>query len=130
MNKLYPNLTDEEVNVLNRIEAGQHGKKVLADLMNRAIGGAAVAATALQEETDPTVLSFESAASAGGSATETMTVTGLLATDEIIGVTLKTAGANPVSFQSYANQANDALDVTFSGDPGVGAIVEVTVKRA
>lgn len=132
MNKDFPNLTDDEVRKLNIIEGGSGSKKVLADLMNRAIGGAETVEAALPsgQEADPTLLSFESAASVGGAATEAMTFTGLLATDEITGINIKTQGANTAQILEYNTQVADGLTVVFNADPGAGAIVEISVKRA
>lgn len=134
--KDFPYLTAEQYRKLRSIEGNGMGSGVLPAMMNGILARLAavegVADTAIQpgEETDPTILSFESDPSAGGGATETLTVTGLLATDEIISVTMKTQGANPAQIAEYANQDDDELDVTFSADPGAGAVVEVTVKRA
>ena len=76
------------------------------------------------------MLAIDSDASSGGNATETMTVTGLLESDEILSVTQKTAGGNGTAVVSYDNQADDALDITWTADPGAGAVIQVMVKRA
>ena len=78
---------------------------------------------------DAGILYFDSAAGAGGTASETMTVTGLLATDEILSVTQMTPGANSLPMLGFANQDDDALDITWSADPGAGSVVRVAVKR-
>ncbi len=75
----------------------------------------------------PEVLS--SNASSGGMATETLTVTGLTTTDIIVSVTQRVAGANGTALTGWANQASNALDVTWTADPGAGAIVDVEVLR-
>lgn len=74
---------------------------------------------------------LDSAASTGGNANETLTVTGLLTTDKILGVTIQTMGANSVTIEDYESAAGTAgqLDVTFSGDPGAGAVVRVAIER-
>jgi len=67
--------------------------------------------------------------SVGGAATETLVVTGLAATDTILSVSQRVPGANPAAFLGWANQAADALDVTWPGDPGAGAIIRVAVRK-
>lgn len=75
-------------------------------------------------------LSFLSAASAGGAATETYTVTGLAVGDVVEAVTPAITSPNAVYTKAYGTVAANALPVTYSGDPGVGAKVKVTVLRA
>lgn len=75
------------------------------------------------------VLAFTSGASAGGSQTETMTVTGLLASDTILSVDQKTDGSGGKTIIRYGTPASNALSVTWDADPGSGAVVVVTVKR-
>lgn len=74
------------------------------------------------------IVVIDSAASSGGSATETMTFTGLLATDTILALTLKAPGSSG-GLIGFANQANDALDVSFDVDPGADAVVRAAVLR-
>jgi hypothetical protein len=130
----FPNLTADQYRKLKSIEGNGMGSGILPGMVNDILGRLtaveATAGSALQTETDPTIVPYLSAASAGGSATETLTFTGLAAGDQILSIGIKTQGANPVNVLSYANQAANALDVTFSGDPGVGAIVEIAVKKA
>jgi hypothetical protein len=75
------------------------------------------------------VIYYDSAASAGGSATETLTITGLAAADTILSVSQKTPGANSTAIIGWANQAANSLDLTWTGDPGAGAIVRVAVRK-
>lgn len=75
------------------------------------------------------VYTFTSSAGAGGAASAALTVTGLLATDTILSVTQKTAGANSLPLLGYTTLANNALTVQWSADPGAGAVIVVTVKR-
>jgi hypothetical protein len=77
------------------------------------------------------ILNFDSDASAGGAAAEAMTVTGLLATDTILSVdqTVQGAGAGN-TIESFDTQIDDGLTVTWDADPGAGAIVRVSVRRA
>lgn len=65
---------------------------------------------------------------AGGDASETITVTGAVATD-IVMVTVKTAGGTPRSVVAAAANT-DAIDVTMSGDPSTDHVLQYTVFRA
>ena len=76
------------------------------------------------------IISILSDAGAGGAASEAMTVTGLLATDEIIAVCQEVDNANSLPLLAFNTQADDALTCEWSADPGAGAKVRVTVKRA
>lgn len=71
----------------------------------------------------------ECGASAGGGATEALTCTGLTATDIILAVTQRVAGANNTAITGYSGLGSNALTVGWTGDPGSGAIVRVTVKH-
>ncbi len=73
---------------------------------------------------------YESAAGAGGASTEAMTVTGLGASDTILAVTQKTKGANNLPLLGYTTQAANALTAVWSGNPGAGSVIVVTVKKA
>ena len=76
-----------------------------------------------------TILAFSSSAGAGGSASEAMTVTGLLASDTIISVSQKVKGANSLPLLGFSTLADNSLTCTWSANPGAGAIVLVSVKR-
>lgn len=78
------------------------------------------------------VMALDSAASVGGSATETLTVTGLLTTDRILGATIVEDGANAAYIQKAAKTCatNGQYVVTFSTDPGAGAEVRVSLVRS
>lgn len=81
------------------------------------------------------ITKIDSAVSVGGNATEAMTVTGLLTTDTILGVTQFVDGDGAaVGILSYGTAgvaaANNALSVTWNADPGAGAKIRVIVKRA
>lgn len=75
------------------------------------------------------ILAFVSEAGIGGAATETYTVTGLLASDTILAVTPKVATTTSTWIMSIGAHANDSLPVTYAADPAVGGRVLVTVKR-
>jgi len=76
------------------------------------------------------IQAYNSSASTGGAATETLTVTGLGATDEILAVTTVTAGALAASLRAIGAQAANSLQVTFTANPGAGAVVRVLVLKA
>lgn len=78
---------------------------------------------------DLPVLAFASSAGAGGAASATLTVTGLLATDTVLAVSQKTAGANSLPLLGWTTVANNALTVQWSADPGAGSVVVISVKR-
>lgn len=66
--------------------------------------------------------------SAGGDATESITVTGAASGDIAI-VTLKTAGATPRTITT-AVATTDAITVTMSGDPSTDHVLQYIVVRA
>lgn len=73
---------------------------------------------------------LESSATAGGGATETLTVTGLPADAIVLSIQRRTGG-NAVSVVGYgAVSANSIASVVFSADPGAGAIARVAYLSA
>lgn len=74
---------------------------------------------------------YYEATSAGGAATETMTFTGLGATDDILSVCQRVDGGAvaATSLIGWANQAANALDVTWTLDPGAGAVIRIAVRK-
>lgn len=75
-------------------------------------------------------LKLESTAGAGGSATPTAVVTGLLTTDVILAVSQEVQGANHLPLLGFNTQAAGALGLVYSADPGAGNIVRVAIFRA
>ena len=73
---------------------------------------------------------YMSAASSGGAASEAMVVTGLLATDKILSIDQAIAGANDVAYTEFSGQVDDGLNIAWTGDPGAGAIMKITVLKA
>lgn len=67
-------------------------------------------------------------ATAGGSATETKTITGLLATD-VVHVTLSVKGATPRTILTAIPSSN-TLTIVFSGDPSTDHKYDYSVLRA
>lgn len=84
-----------------------------------------------QTNTPPgtSILEFASNASAGGSSSEALTVTGLLSTDTILAVSQKTPGANSEPLLGFSVQVNNGLTAVWPSDPGAGAVILVAVKR-
>lgn len=102
--------------------AGADGAYGVLDVSGAAVSGFSTALNAHVKE-------FDSAASAGGAAFEVLTVTGLLATDTILSVSQRVAGASATAATGWNTQANNALTVTWTANPGAGAIVRVAVLR-
>ncbi len=82
--------------------------------------------------TDPKVLALTSAVYAGGSATPTLAVTGLLTTDTILGATqiVKNANSLPLIGANGTCGTNDQYPVVYSADPGGSGTVRVMISRA
>lgn len=82
--------------------------------------------------TDPVVMALTSAVYAGGSATPTLTVTGLKTTDTILGAQQRAANGNslPLIGTAAACTVNDQYGVTYSADPGGSGTVKVIFSRA
>lgn len=124
----------------NAVDATATGLKGLAafrDIATRAqsfvgFGGTSIAGYVQGDSSIPVVSALDSSASAGGSATETLTVTGLLTTDTILGATIVEDGGTPAYIQEAAKTCavNGQYVVTFSADPGAGAEVRVIISRA
>lgn len=75
------------------------------------------------------LVSYSSNVSVGGLATESMTITGLQATDTILSVDQSVAGANNTAITAFGAPGADTLSVTWSADPGAGAVVKVLVLK-
>lgn len=78
------------------------------------------------------VTALTSAAYGGGSATPTLVVTGLLATDTILGATQIAKNSNnlPLIASAATCAVADQYAVTYSADPGTTGTVRVTILRA
>lgn len=75
-------------------------------------------------------VALEGAVSVGGSATESVAVTNLLATDVVLSMAQKTAGAGlGKTLIGWANIATGQIDLTWDADPGAGAVVIILVAR-
>lgn len=77
----------------------------------------------------PKVTILTAAAGAGGAATEVLNVPTLLASDSIVSVTQKTAGANNLPLLGWSTQVAGHITGIWSADPGAGAVVLVTIVR-
>lgn len=97
--------------------------------------GTSLAGKAQVDASRSAVLAINSAASSGGAATETYTVTGLLTTDGILSVGQYVDGAGAavgiLSWGGATGQAaaDNALAVVYNADPGANAKVRVAVLR-
>lgn len=122
-------------------EPGLTALKAIKDIQVRAssflrAGGKGISDKAMVDASRDLITKIDSAASSGGNATETLTVTGLLTTDTILGVSQFVDGAGAgVGILAYGNAsgaaaAANALSVTWDADPGAGAKVRVAIKRA
>jgi len=80
----------------------------------------------------PVVQALTSSVYAGGSATPTLTVTGLLTTDTILGATQIAKNANNLPLIGAASTCavNDQYAVVYSADPGGTGTVRVMFSRA
>lgn len=67
----------------------------------------------------------DSAATVGGAAAEEVAVAGLLTTSTIWAVTQRTKGGSNLPLLSWTNVLNGSLNVIYSADMGVGAVVRV-----
>ncbi len=77
----------------------------------------------------PNITQLTSAAYAGGSATPTLTVTGLLTTDVILAATQQIANGNSLPLLAYGTPGSGTLAVTYSADPGASGKVRVAILR-
>jgi len=100
-----------------------------ADATQALADAAAAAATANAAQVAANLLFIDSAPGAGGGATEALTVTGLLATDTILGVSQSVPGANSLPLLGFNTQALGLLTGVWSADPGAGAVIRVAIKR-
>jgi hypothetical protein len=96
------------------------------------LGGTSLAGYVQGDSSVPVVQTLNSAASAGGSANETLTVTGLLTTDTVLSAIMITEGANNVAVKTFAGTVAVAnqYPVEWTADPGAGAVVKVAFSRA
>lgn len=118
-------------------EPGTTALKAVKDIQTRALsfvglGGSSLAPYVQGDASIPVVSLLDSSASAGGSANETLTVTGLLTTDTVVSARMTTEGANNVAVKTFAKTCavNGQYAVEWTADPGAGAVVTVAIQRA
>lgn len=94
--------------------------------------GVGLAGRIQSSATSTRVLALTSAAYGGGSATPTLTVTGLLTTDTILGATqiLKNQNSLPLIAAASTCAVADAYIVAYSADPGTTGTVRVIFTRS
>lgn len=73
---------------------------------------------------------YESAASAGGAASEQLTVTNLASDDQVLSVYQSVAGANSTALVAVSAIGTGTLDAEWTADPGAGAKVSILVRKA
>ncbi len=73
---------------------------------------------------------YDSTATTGGAAIETVVVTGLAAADTVLAVSAKVSGANAAGLVAFSAPGAGYLDVRFTTNPGAGAVVRVLVLKA
>lgn len=111
-----------------------NGSKVLASSSTTSAELAFVhgVTSAIQTQIDakqPTLSAVVSAATLGGSTSESVTVAGLLTTSTIYAVTMKSAGGTATSVvNGFANSVNGQIALTFTANPGAGLTVLVAFK--
>lgn len=78
------------------------------------------------------ITALNSGASTGGGTAETLTLSGALTTDTVLGATIVTAGASAAYLRAAASSiaTSGVYPVTFSADPGISLVVRVAIKRA
>jgi hypothetical protein len=142
--KGYAYLTDHQVNVLRRsapniIEPDMLPKlidnalQIIASEMPTGIPQANVAGLVTDlglKLTAAKLVKYSSAASAGGAATEAVTVTGLAVGDTILAVTQRVAGANGTALNGWNTQILNGVTLSWTANPGAGSIVDVLVLKA
>jgi hypothetical protein len=118
-------------------EPGTSALKAVKDIQIKAkafisASGVGLSAYSQTSATNSKVLALTSAAYGGGSATPTLTVTGLLTTDTILGATqiLKNQNSLPLIGAAGTCATNDQYAVVYSADPGTTGTVRVVFSRA
>lgn len=118
-------------------EPGLTALKCVKDIQVKAkaflsAGGLGLSGRSAVTATDPKVLALTSAVYAGGSATPTLAVTGLLTTDTILGATqiVKNANSLPLIAAAATCAVADQYIVAYSADPGGTGTVRVVFSRA
>jgi hypothetical protein len=97
-------------------------------------GASGLGISTKQQISGPGVTSLDSAASVGGAATETLTVTGLLTSDTVLAVSQFQKGANGTALIDFGNASGQVgtagqLDAEWTANPGAGAKVRVLISR-
>jgi len=107
--------------------------KAIKDIQTLADSFVGLGATSLagytQQPAVGGIVTYDSAASAGGSTSETLTVTGLAVGDVILAASQRVVGANASALSGFGTVALNSLPVTFTANPGAGAIVRVLVRK-
>lgn len=94
------------------------------------VQGLGITGKALVSGTGGGVTAYTSAVSAGGAATEAVTVTGLAAADTILAVSQVVKGANSTALNGYNTQIANGLTLSWTANPGAGSQAVVLVRKA
>ncbi len=118
-------------------EPGITALLAIKDIQTRAKSFLGIAGTGVagKSQVQGGITKLDSSASAGGAATETLTVTGLLTTDVLLAVSQFVKGANGTALIAYGGatgvcSVNGQLGVEWTANPGAGAKLRVEVLRA
>lgn len=108
--------------------------KAIKDINVRAktylsVGGNSIAGKAQADSSYTSYVKLQSSASAGGAATEAVTVTGLATTDTILAVSQSTKGANSTALNAYNTQITNGLTLSWTANPGAGSVADILVSR-
>lgn len=121
-----------EFNFLDGVASGEiQTADIAADaITNAKIADDAVSLENLDDEITPShmIRYAGTHTTSGGSATESITVSGVVAGDIVV-ATLETEGSSPVTLDAAATNT-DAIDLTFSADPSSDHIVSYVVLNA
>lgn len=120
-------------------EPGTTALKAIKDIAVRAEAflaaqGIGIATRAQVDASRESRVQLDTAASAGGAATETLTLTGALTTDTIISATQYKKGANGTALIGFGGATgviavNGQLAAEWTANPGAGALLRVELKR-
>ena len=104
------NPTDTDIKYLNRYMGKAAAEASLGDVANIRV--------------------YQSAASAGGAASEQLAVTDLASSDQVLSVYQSVAGANSTALVAVSAIGTATLDAQWTANPGAGAKISIVVRKA
>lgn len=118
-------------NAVDATDTGANALIAIQDIVTRAEAFASLGGNwmtrAQSDASQSSVISYSATPQAPGGTTATYVVTGLLATDTVIGVT-PIVGTSPI--EKLTSTADNQAVVEYVADPGAGATVNIAVLRA